>query len=307
MEFSFKNKYVPIPSEFIERYMVLANSMFIKVYLYVAYLAANETELDQSEISKKLDIPEGDIKNALEYWRDLGLLEINDTQIIVTDAGKNRSAKPFGQMTSAQIAETMSQSEELSELCILAQSLLGKTINSKDMETLYWIYDRLGMSVPVIVMILEYCADKDKRSMAYVEKVAVSWSERGISTIEEAQSYIDSEKNKQVLEYSLKKLFGINNRSLSNGELDFIHKWSEQYNMDEAMIALSYEYCILQTGKLSFPYMDSILENWYQKGIHTLEAAQAEHDNYKTANKKPPQTKKPHNSLESFMHNKFDE
>ncbi len=306
MEFSFKNKYVPVPSEFIERYMILASSIFVKVYLYTVFLAASGANADQSEISKKLDIPEGDIKNALEYWRDMGLLEIDDTNITVCDAPRS-GGRGFIRPSAGQVAQTMSESEELKELCFVAQSLLGKTLSAKEMETLYWIYDRLGMSVPVISMILEYCADKDKRSMAYVEKVAVSWSEQGISSIEEAQAYIDREKNRHGLEYSLRKLFGINSRPLSAGETEFINKWSDSYKMDESMIALAYEYCILQTNKLSFPYMDSILENWYKRGIRTIEEAQAEHNSYKNRKNAPQRTEKPHSSLESFMHNKFDE
>ena len=47
MEFSFKNKYVPVPSEFIERYMILASSIFVKVYLYTVFLAASGANADQ--------------------------------------------------------------------------------------------------------------------------------------------------------------------------------------------------------------------------------------------------------------------
>jgi len=39
------------------------------------------------------------------------------------------------------------------------------------------------------------------------------------------------------------------------------------------MIKLAYEMCIDNTSKLSFPYINKILLNWYQKGVKTPEDA----------------------------------
>ena len=47
------------------------------------------------------------------------------------------------------------------------------------------------------------------------------------------------------------------------------------------MIALAYEYCIISTNKLSFPYMNKIIENWDQKNIRTIEDAEKDRENFK--------------------------
>ena len=61
----------------------------------------------------------------------------------------------------------------------------------------------------------------------------------------------------------------------------YLKTWHESYNMSEDMIALAYEYCIIQTAKLSFPYMDKIIERWYKQGIHDVLAAEEDNKNFK--------------------------
>ena len=80
--------------------------------------------------------------------------------------------------------------------------------------------------------------------------------------------------------------------------------------MNEDMVALAYEYCIMQTNKLSFPYMDTILSNWRAKNIRTVEAAENEHSQFKS-----PRSEKSfnvyrdnvnHSELEQLMREKYD-
>lgn len=55
--------------------------------------------------------------------------------------------------------------------------------------------------------------------------------------------------------------------------------------MDEDMVELAYEYCIMQTTKLSFPYINSILKRWHELNIHNIVDAKKDHEDFKTKNK----------------------
>ena len=55
------------------------------------------------------------------------------------------------------------------------------------------------------------------------------------------------------------------------------------YKMDPEMISFAYEQCIMQTAKLSFPYMEKILERWYKQGIHTVARAQQDNEHFKSS------------------------
>ena len=300
---------VCVPAEFIENHMVRANGSYVKVYLYALMLAERGARAEQAQIAQSLNLLESDVKNAFDYWKNENLLSFDGDTIII-GSESNHASDGNGRIGAAEAARIMNEDEVLKGMITLAQEMLGKPINSRDIETLYWMYDGLGLAPDAILMVLEYCVSKDKRSVAYAEKVAVTWCERGINTIEAIDAYIKSESERANYFYSLRKLFGISDRPLSKKEEEYLKKWNEEFGMDEDMVALAYEYCIMQTSKLSFPYMDTILANWNAKGIKTVADAEREHAQFKS-----PRSEKgfgvysddvDHSELEQIMREKYD-
>ncbi|MCI8520420.1 MAG: DnaD domain protein [Clostridia bacterium] len=269
----------------MERLMPSANGAYVKVYLMALALGVRSEEMSTAEMAGKLNLLESDVVNALEYWNKLGALKYSREQVSFgSDVSEVQESKPQ-KKDMEEIRGAMTENPELADLCTLSQEILGKTLRNKDIETLYWFYDELGLSPEVITMLLEYCVSKDKRNMNYIEKVAISWHENGIVTIDAADRFINNEKEKSGYFYSLRKLFGIDNRSLSKTEETYLKSWRDDLGMDENMVGLAYEYCIMQTSKLSFPYMNSIIKRWNELGIHTVPEAERDHEDFKTKNK----------------------
>ena len=306
--FKIASGTVAVPAEFIENHMVRANGSYVKVYLYALMLASKGAGAEQAQIARNLNLLESDVKNAFDYWKGEGLLSFDGDSIIFGSSDKHiPSDKRVG---AAEAARIMNEDEALRGMVSLAQEIMGKTLTPREMETLYWMYDGLGLAPDAILMVLEYCVSKDKRSVAYAEKVAVTWSERGINTIETIDAYTRAEKERANYFYSLRKLFGISDRPLSKKEEEYLKKWNEEFGMNEDMVALAYEYCIMQTNKLSFPYMDTILSNWNAKNIRTVADAEHEHSQFKS-----PRAEKSfdvyrdsinHSELERLMREKYD-
>lgn len=282
-EFIAQIDFIPVSADFIEKKMPRANGAYVKVYLYALSLAYKGISEDTSDIAKKLSLLESDVINALEYWEKEEILTVNNNYIYFNGQAAEKSAhKPqIKKKTPKNVSELMMNNKALADLCTLAQEILGKTLNNSDLETLYWFYDDLGFSPEVIIMLLEYCVSKEKRSMKYIEKVAMGWHENGITTMSQVDSYIKAEKEKSGYFYSLRKLFGITDRNLSKSEELYLKTWKEDYGMNEEMVALAYEYCILSTNKLSFPYINSIIKGWFEKGIKTIEEAEKDHNDFK--------------------------
>ncbi len=269
----------------MERLMPSANGAYVKVYLMALALGVRSEEMSTAEMARKLNLLESDVVNALEYWNKLGALKYSREQVSFgSDVSEVQESKPQ-KKDMEEIRGAMTENPELADLCTLSQEILGKTLRNKDIETLYWFYDELGLSPEVITMLLEYCVSKDKRNMNYIEKVAISWHENGIVTIDAADRFINNEKEKSGYFYSLRKLFGIDNRSLSKTEETYLKSWRDDLGMDENMVGLAYEYCIMQTSKLSFPYMNSIIKRWNELDIHTVPEAERDHEDFKTKNK----------------------
>lgn len=285
--FNCKTEFIPVSMDFIERLMPSANGAYVKVYLTALSLGMTSGEMSTAEMAGRLNLLESDVVNALEYWDRQGALKYANENVIFGNAEVQASAKRTETVKKdmEEIRGEMIENPALADLCTLSQEILGKTLRNKDIETLYWFYDELGLSPEVITMLLEYCVSRDKRNMNYIEKVAVSWHENGITTIDAADRFINNEREKNGYFHSLRKLFGIDNRSLSKTEENYLKTWRDDCGMDENMVALAYEYCIMQTSKLSFPYMNSIIKRWHELGIHTVQEAERDHEDFKTKNK----------------------
>ena len=285
-KFNCNIDFIPVSADFIENYMPSANGAYVKVYLLALSLAISAKAMSTGEMAEKLNLLESDVVNALEYWNKNGVLKYDKDNVLFGAAVPSENTDEITNKKGMdQIAEEMTSNKALADLCTLSQEILGKPLRNRDIETLYWFYDELGLSPEVITLLLEYCVSKDKRSMSYIEKVAMSWHKNGIITIDAADKFITEEKEKGGYFGSLRKLFGIDNRNFSKTEEMYLKTWRDEYGMDENMVGLAYEYCIMQTSKLSFPYMNSIIKRWNDLGIKTVAQAEQDHEDFKNKNR----------------------
>lgn len=285
--FSNDNNFTAVPTEFIKKQLPQANPTFVKVYLYLLMLASEKINKEFSEIAEILGLLESDLMLAIKYWESCGVIFKNGDNFsfsgdfskdaVPTDAQEHEPEKKRPENLAAIIEADRS----LSDMFMVSQEILGKTIAERDMETIYWFYSELKMSPEAILLLLEHCVSKGKTRMNYIEKVAVSWSEMGLTNAENVALYIQNEEQKTGFLYSIRKIMGIADRSLSQIEEKYLIKWHEEMNMSEEMIALAYEYCIIQTAKLSFPYMDKIITRWAAEDIRTVTAAEEDNRKFK--------------------------
>ncbi len=284
-QFTTEDAFVHVSFDFIENHLPKANATFVKIYIYLLMLATKHEKKPFDEIAKELDILESDLMNAINFWQEKGVLFADETAVVF---GKRQNAPTEQEVPEEDIhnvnniAEIISSDEKLADMFLLAQEIFGKTITEKDMQTIYWFYSDLKMPIEVILMLIEYCVSKGKNRMSYIEKVAVSWNEMGLNNLEAVTSYLKSEEQKTGFLYSIRRLMGIADRSLSQIEEQYLTKWHDDFQMSEEMIALAYEYCIIQTAKLSFPYMDKIITRWNSVGIKTVAEAEADNRKFKS-------------------------
>ncbi|MEE0944027.1 MAG: DnaD domain protein [Clostridia bacterium] len=291
--------FVMLEKDFVLNKMPLANAAYVKVYLYI--LALSGSNCEYSAIANALSMLESDVVNAVKYWTEQGVLSENNGTLTFGKAQQppadaptppvRKEEKPItvkkSDYTASQISDAVIAIPALRDMLAVSEELLQKPLNPSEMETLYWFYDGLGLSPEAILMLVEYCVSKGKPRLSYAEKVALSWCERGLVTPEDISRYLrDSERADEDIKYIADKM-GIGGRPLANGEEQYFSKWMGEFNMSREMILLSHEYCLMQTGKLSFPYMDKILERWHSQDIYTTTAAEEEHTKHKSKQKKP--------------------
>lgn len=282
-----------IPNTFLDDYMPSANGEFVKVYLYLLRVSETAATLSISSIADILNHTEKDIMRALRYWEQEQLLSLtygaNKTLTDITlldyknieqntEASKpieasNLSVVPEEQKipkkpiyTQAQLSKLV-ESEEISQLMYIAQRYLGKTFNSAETNTILYIYDSLHFPVELIEYLIEYCVTKDHKSLRYIEKVALSWAEQGITTVAQAKENTTL-YNKNS--FAVMKAFGLSNRNPGDSELDFISKWTKTFGFSLDIILEACNRTISTIHQPSFEYADSILDKWYSNKVKHL-------------------------------------
>ncbi len=176
--------------------------------------------------------------------------------------------------------------EDFQELVFCVQTYTEKIFTPTDTEKLAYLYDVIGMSKDLLEYIAEISVQKGKKNISYIEKIALSLHEKGVTTVEEAKE--DNVKfyneNRAVL-----KAFGIYDRVLAPVESRFVKKWFDEYCFSPEIVVEAISRTVLNTSSQSFTYADGILTRWYKENVRTLDDIKALDEKHgekaKTANR----------------------
>ncbi len=281
--FFHANKSVPLPMEFINKYMISANATYVKVYLYgLAKCYEGEEDVSNASIAEALDILETDVSKAWRYWKKVGLVHSEGKGVLVFDAIGTETVKSEIPKETSKLAEEKPKSTSMKEISkamginpkmketvTMAEQLLKKPLSQREVTSLYSFMQDYSMSQEMVLLLLEYCVTIDKTNFSYIEKVAAGWHEQGVNSLSEATKLLNRLNKEVRMQKKCKKIFGLD-RELSQTESNYIARWVSELSMSESMIRTAYEKTVNNTGKISMPYMNTILKSWYEKGIKTV-------------------------------------
>lgn len=248
---------IRISRDFIEKELPTAPPLYVSVYLMT--LAGGGTS---AEIAAKLGALESDVLRAWAYWKDRGFLKERE---VAAPTKRLLPAAERPDYAPAELAEYMKH-QEVKRLFDSAAQKLGKFLTQQDMGALFGFHDWLGLPLDVIDILLAYCVSGGHRGMRYIEKVAIGWAEEGIDTAEKAAEYIELRKTgfRAIL-----RAFGQGGRMPVAAEEEYMKKWLQEYGLPLEVVQTACERTVLQAGKPSFPYADSILRQWRDAGVKT--------------------------------------
>ena len=286
-----------ISYDFAEKYLRFSNAEFIKFYLYAKYLTDKNGSFPTPEIlAKDLDLSPDRTKFILDFWvsrdelvKNGGLYSFSDTELAEKPSAKSgisakRVSRPSYSMK--EIDTVAATNKSISGLFYQAETVLNKILSQSDMEMLYSFVDWLGLPVEVITMLLSYASKKGKTGRRYLETVAIDWAERGIDTFEAAEAYVMELEATDSAEKKIRNILGIYDRALTSTEKKYISAWTADNSISMDLIPLAYDKTVMNTGKLSFAYMNKILLTWAEEGFKKPDDIKEWDGNIKN-NKKP--------------------
>ena len=178
--------------------------------------------------------------------------------------------------------------DNFSMLLFVIEQYMGRPLSTKETNSIVYFYDGLKLSTDLIEYLFEYCVEHNKKSINYIEKVALSWASKNIHTIAEAK---EETSNHTDYVYQIMKAFGLSNREPAQHEKAMIAKWADTYCFDTDMIIEACNRTIKAIHQPSFEYADTILANWKNSNVSSLEDVKKADAAYAAGNNiKPKQT-----------------
>ena len=166
----------------------------------------------------------------------------------------------------------VSQDEKFSRLLFIAEQYIGETLSRADCESFAWLYDSLKMDSSLLEYLVEYCVTNGKKSVRYMETVAIDWNRKGIQTMEQAKVYTPLH-NKKL--YAVMKALGLNGRQPAPSERRIIDKWFHEYGFSLDMVVEACNRTMVSIHEPNLNYVESILARWKKEGIFRLDQLQS--------------------------------
>ena len=182
---------------------------------------------------------------------------------------------------SADDLVAFKNNNETSQIIFIAESYTGKPLSASDMQTLLYIYDKLGFSIDLIDYLIQYCVGRGKKQFSYIQKVAINWYDSHITTVEQAKNHT-GKYDKSV--YTIMKALG-KNADPTTPEIAFIRKWSQEWGFSLDLILKACERTVLNTDNHRFEYTNGILSKWHAANVKSLQDVDTLEEKHHTTTK----------------------
>lgn len=283
---NYPDQLVLLPAELFEKIDV-ASETELRVLLHLApHIAKSGLEEEEALSLLEESFASEEVLAALAFWRGCGIFKTESRRSVKKAPVKKALPEPEPEpvadpapkkvidadeapfYSSADLAEAAKSQPDFKNLVAFAENRLEKVMNTSELARLYSFLDYLKMPLDVVILVIEDCASRDKKSLRYITKVLTSFQDEGIDSYDKAEAYFVSRNESQSYEGIVKRMFGFT-RKLSKSEEECVSLWRNEYGYGEDMLNAAYEKTVAAAKNPTVKYMHRILENWHASGFTT--------------------------------------
>ncbi len=311
------NSVFVVPSILVDQHIKLAGAVQLKVILWVLRHAGESFSTDT--IAQALSMHEADVKDCMQYWTETGIICLHEQMItpaaisepvlvqkettVAVPSAETESSSPDAKTEKESnnrkralsrpekpdmkyLTQRMNEDESIAFLMRSADEIFGRMTSNSDKETLLMIHEYDGLPVDVLIMLLQYALSVGKCNMRYIEKMAITWSDEDITTLQAAENKIKQLNLGRDAAKHIQRLFGLSDRSPSEKEKTLADLWINQWQLPDELIREAYEICINNNGKYVPQYIGTTLESWYSAGVTNVSQIKREEEPDKKTHKR---------------------
>lgn len=267
---------VPVPAD----HYALREATREQLAVLVALMA--EPCTSYLSLAERTGATRGQIDEAITYWQAAGVLlpveapAAPPAQPVPQPAGQTDVPTPdraaqLPHYNTDEAARFLSRNPDATGVIDCCQQELGKIFNTAEAEIIIGLLDYLSLDPEYILLLCAHSAKRGKKSLRYIEKMAITLHDKGILTYEQLELYLKKQDMAEDAESALRTMFGIGRRALIKKEREAFFRWTAEWEMPTEVIARAYEIAVGRTGEPSVPYTNAILEKWHAENLRTVE------------------------------------
>lgn len=300
LEINYNGGVLSIPADILERLESFGETE-IKVLLYLCSQKCDKNDFRIESGCTLLGICPSDFENAVSFLRGMGVIRTSGKG---SRGGKN-PVSPKSERADEKTVKNASTEEKLpssvkgTRVTVISNSppqytgeeldkkasagspadrvrkelespaMLSRPLRANELNMIVALMDYYGFDEAYVLQLLANFIDKSN-PIKYAYTVGVSNYEKNILTYDQLLEEMARLEEKNSFEKRIKKLFGIDERSLTAKEKRFFEEW-QKYDFD--LVRHAYEITVDQTGKAAMPYMNRVLTSFAEAGIKTVEQA----------------------------------
>lgn len=257
-------QYVQIPVLFLKEYICDAPPEYVKIYLFGLYLAQYQIPVDITDLEDRLHLSSDKINSALNYWSKKGFIELNgeSARFVIPESGQS------AQKATEPLPEILYEKSEYNQIL---NKLLKRQLTHSQLQRIYDFTDVFKLPESVVISMIEHCVTVKGPDVgiAYLDKVAKSWAEKGVSTPKQAQELIDEYNLETGGAKKIMKQMGITGKLPGAAETAYYEKWTKKWSFTPDAILFAMKDTEFAAINKPFKYLDEILRSYKEKGITT--------------------------------------
>lgn len=279
-----------IPDIFFTEFLPSMNGDFLKVYLYILFLAKFNKDIKINDLSKTLALPFPVIQDALRYLEEQKLIIKLPTGYSVTSIQEVELSKLYSPKVTTSY-EDLQKSAVSQERAKAIENINEQFFSGVMSPTWYsdielW-FNKYGFTEQVMLALFSYAFERRALNRGYILTVADAWSKNKIRTFDDLEAYEEKADKLNKLKKAIAQKLGIT-RNLTTYEEEYVIKWTQEYNFDMPIIELALKKSS-SLNTINFNYFDKILTDWHTKGLSSVAEIQTYQDSVKDKDKRTKQ------------------
>lgn len=285
LQFVYGNGVLVLPAAVVP-HLHRATKKDVSVLMALALEPTLMTDMEhaRSHVAAALSLSTGEVEAAIGFWRGVGVLTaceqegaVDPVQAVPAVQVEEKTAPKvvadggLPVYSTEELAGVLERRQGLSALIDECQRVMGKVFNTREINLIAGLRDYLELEEEYIILLLSHCVRMEKKSLRYVEKMAISLHDEGVTAASDLEERLQRIEIMSSAIGRIRTMFGLNSRALTAKEKGMVEAWLCSMRYDDDVLRAAYEVTVNAIGKASIPYTNSVLERWYAAGYRTLE------------------------------------